>query len=168
MPGFISQCWMVASGIGHRLDILSPRTWKEQACEHDPADSEATRKIIIHELVHVFHGQHNPSPTFDDIDNIDWLLEGMAVYVSGQLDDDRFTRATKFIKETGGPNEFANIWKGENRYGLAGSIIQYIDLTYGRSVVKELLGFTTATQVLTHLKTTEEALIEAWKKSVVD
>ena len=57
MPGFKSQCWMVASGIAHRLDILSPGKWKEQACEHDSEDTIATRKLIIHELVHVYHGQ---------------------------------------------------------------------------------------------------------------
>ncbi len=45
MPGFKSQCWMVASDIGHRLDILSPRIWEAQACEHDSKDSVATKKI---------------------------------------------------------------------------------------------------------------------------
>src|SRR5215471_12389301 len=31
--GFRSQCWMVASGVANRLDILSKISWKKEACE---------------------------------------------------------------------------------------------------------------------------------------
>ena len=57
MPSFKSECWMVASGVGTKLDLLSPRIWKEQACDHNPSDTLATQQVIIHEVVHVFHGQ---------------------------------------------------------------------------------------------------------------
>jgi hypothetical protein len=166
MPEFKSQCWMVASGIGHRLDVLSPRVWELQACEHDILDTAATKKIVIHEMIHVFHGQHNPSPTFENIDNIDWFVEGIAVYASGQLDTERYRNARNFIITNGGPDVLSDIWMGENKYGLAGSIVQYIDDNYGRSTLTYLLGLTTADQILKYLKMSEEELISNWKKSI--
>ncbi|MBT8298852.1 MAG: hypothetical protein KJO52_11005 [Maribacter sp.] len=165
MPGFKSQCWMVASGIAHRLDILSPRVWETQACEHQSKDTIATKKLIIHELVHVFHGQDNPSPTFENVENIDWLVEGLAVYVSGQLDEDRYERAKTFLQSEEGPNKLAEIWKGEHRYGLAGNLVKLIDDTYGRKTLIQLLGLTTADDVLQVLAITEEELIKRWKQS---
>jgi len=165
MPDFKSQCWMVASGIAHRLDILSPSVWATQACEHNSKDEEATRKLILHELIHVFHGQHNPSPTFDNIDNIDWLVEGIAVYASSQLDTARYDRAKKAIIKGEGPVLLANMWKGEHRYGYSGSMIKYIDDTYGREVVIQLIGLTKIDEVLAVLAISEEELIDQWKRS---
>ncbi|NNG11315.1 MAG: hypothetical protein HKM92_14200 [Arenibacter sp.] len=165
MPGFKSQCWMVASGIAHRLDILSPRVWETQACEHQSKDTIATQKLIIHELVHVFHGQNNPSPTFENVENIDWLVEGLAVYVSGQLDEDRYERAKTFMQSEAGPDKLADIWKGEHRYGLAGTLVKLIDDTYGRKTLIQLMGHTSADEVLQVLAITEEELIKRWKQS---
>ncbi|MBL7826761.1 MAG: hypothetical protein JNJ57_09030, partial [Saprospiraceae bacterium] len=61
---FQSQCWMVASGVANRLDLLSLNAWAEQACEHRAADSLAVFKLLTHELTHVYHGQHCPIPDF--------------------------------------------------------------------------------------------------------
>jgi len=165
MPDFKSQCWMVASGIAYRLDILSPRVWETQACEHQSKDTLATQKLIVHELVHVFHGQHNPSPTFENVENIDWLVEGLAVYASGQLDEDRYERAKAFMQSEEGPNKLADIWKGEHKYGLAGSLVKFIDDTYGRKTLIQLIGLTKGDEVLQVLAITEEDLIKQWKKS---
>jgi len=165
MPGFKSECWMVASGIAHRLDILSPRIWETQACEHSNEDTLATKKLMVHELVHVFHGQHNPSPTFENVDNIDWLVEGLAVYASGQLDKEQYERAKNFMLVEEGPNSLANIWKGEHKYGLAGSMVKFIDDTYGRKMVVQLIGFTQVNEVLGSLQISEEELIRQWKQS---
>ena len=156
---------MVASGIAHRLDILSPRIWETQACEHNNKDTLATKKLIVHELVHVFHGQHNPSPTFENVDNIDWLLEGLAVYASGQLDKERYERAKSYMLAEEGPNSLADIWKGEHKYGLAGSMVKFIDDTYGRKTVVQLIGFTKMNEVLGALQISEEELIRQWKQS---
>jgi hypothetical protein len=163
MPGFKSQCWMVASGIAHRLDILSPGVWNTQACEHDSSDKKATKNLVIHELTHVFHGQHNPSPTFENIDNIDWLVEGIAVYVSGQLDDARYQRAKTSIQQEDSPNKLAEIWRGENRYGFAGSMVKFIDEQYGRDVLFKLMSLTKAEEVLQVLDISEDELINQWK-----
>ena len=166
MPGFKSQCWMVASGIGHRLDILSPRVWQAQACEHDSRDEEATRKLVLHELIHVFHGQHNPSPTFDSIVNMDWFVEGLAVYASGQLDKDRYDRARSSIRNGQVPEQLAELWKGADRYGFAGSMVQYIDIQYGRDVLTQLMGQTKASDVLEILDTSEVKLMEDWTEYI--
>ena len=165
MPDFKSQCWMVASGIAHRLDILSPRIWKTQACEHDINDTTATKKLVIHELVHVFHGQNNPSPTFENIENIDWFVEGIAVFASGQLDEGRFNRAKSHILEKGIPTKLADIWKGENKYGFAGSIVKVIDDKYGREVLIKLITYTKATEILDALNVSEKELMKEWSQS---
>jgi len=166
MPEFKSQCWMVASGIAHRLDILSPRTWEFQACEHDAADTSATRKIIFHEMIHVFHGQLNPSPAFENTDNIDWFIEGIAVYASGQLDEERYKNARNFMITNEGPKQLSDIWKGNNKYGFAGSMVKYIDDNYGRSALVNLLSFASADEILDYLKISEEQLVLKWKNSV--
>ncbi len=35
MPDFKSECWMVASGVATKLDLISPATWDKESCEHD-------------------------------------------------------------------------------------------------------------------------------------
>ena len=86
IPGFKSECWMVSSGIAEKIDILSPMAWDAESCEHKYSQKEQTQKLITHELVHVFHGQLNLSPDFNDVTNIDWFIEGVATYASGQCD----------------------------------------------------------------------------------
>lgn len=49
MPEFKSECWMVASGMATRLDILSPTLWDTAACEHRYSDTEKTQQLITHD-----------------------------------------------------------------------------------------------------------------------
>lgn len=50
-------------GAAASLYLLSPSRWKTERC--GPGGSQAeVREIVAHELVHVFHGQHAPSPEF--------------------------------------------------------------------------------------------------------
>src|SRR6185436_18077906 len=81
-----TEPWMVASGVADRLAILSPRVWKTLAAEHVPADTNHVSDLAAHELVHVFHAQRNPRPDFDGMDELGWFVEGLATFVSGQLD----------------------------------------------------------------------------------
>ena len=105
-----TEAWMVASGVADRMVILSPRVWKTQAAEHDPADAEHLRELIAHELVHVYHGQHNPRPDFDGMDDSGWLVEGLAVYVSGQLKRSHRTAARDALKTGKAPTRLADAW----------------------------------------------------------
>jgi hypothetical protein len=96
-PGFKSECWMVASGVARKIDILSPMRWDLQSCEHSYQDKKATAQLISHELFHVFHGQFNTSPDFSDTENIDWFVEGLANYASGQFTPSRIREVKEAI-----------------------------------------------------------------------
>ena len=162
---FHSQCWMIASGVAHRLDILSPNTWPKQACEHNGNDTTEIRQVIWHELVHVFHGQHNPDHTFSYIEKLDWLVEGTATFVSGQLDERRLQRVNQLIKENKTPSTLDDFWKGQEKYGLSGSVIAYIYMTYGREKLFALLKFPNKKEALELLAVSEEQLIKKWMDS---
>lgn len=163
---FQSECWMIASGVGHRLDILSPTAWAKDACEHDANDSTEIHQVIRHELVHVFHGQHNPDHTFSYIEKLDWLVEGVATFVSGQLDVKRSKRIKQLFKEDKVPSTLDNFWKGQEKYGLSGSMVGYIDHKYGRNKLFELLKQTNKEAALKSLGLSETQLLEDWKNSL--
>jgi len=163
---FQSQCWMIASGVAHRLDLLSPNMWAKQACDHNGNDSTEVRQVIWHELVHVFHGQYNPDHTFSYIEKLDWLVEGVATFVSGQLDERRLQRIKQLVKENKTPSTLDIFWKGQEKYGLSGSMVAYIDKTHGREKLFALLKFTNKQDALKFLGLSEEELIKRWKDSL--
>ena len=163
MPEFKSECWMVASGVAHKLDMISPVIWSKAACEHSYSDKTKTQQLIAHELVHVFHGQWNKSPDFSDTENIDWFVEGLATYASGQCDSIRITEVKKAITDQKIPTSLDNFWSGKLRYGLSGSVVMYIDHQYGRIKLKELLSFNKKTDILKSLNITEAELFNGWQ-----
>lgn len=162
-PGFKSQCWMIASGVAHRLDLLSPNTWNTEACDHNANDTTEIRQVIWHELAHVFHGQQNPDHTFSYIEKLDWLVEGLATYVSGQLTEKRVQRLKHIIADNKIPPTLDDFWKGPERYGLSGSIVSYIDKKFGRKKLFELLNLTNKQSALQSLGITELQLIADWQ-----
>jgi len=162
---FQSQCWMIASGVGHRLDILSPNAWEKEACDHNANDSIEIRQVIWHELVHVFHGQYNPDHSFNYIEKLDWLVEGVATFVSGQLDAKRLQRIKQIISEDKAPLSLDSFWKGQEKYGLSGSMVAYIDNKYGRNKLFELLKLTNKAAALKSLGISEIQLLADWKNS---
>ena len=99
MPDLETECWMVASGTASELAILSPDAWAKEACEHDPATDAHLNGLLAHELAHVYHAQHNPKPDFDGLDAIAWFAEGLAVYVSGQLEEGHQATALEAIQK---------------------------------------------------------------------
>ena len=166
VPGFRSECWMVASGDAYQLHLLSPQQWERQACEHRYADSIKTRRLITHELVHVYHGQLNGSPDFSAVEGLDWFVEGLATYISGQCDSIRLADVKKAIADRKVPDTLDAFWTGNLKYGLSGSAVLFIDKRYGRAKLKELLPFTKKTELLRHLNTTEAQLLTDWKNYV--
>jgi hypothetical protein len=161
-----TEPWMVAAGVADRLVILSPGVWKTQAADHNPADAEHVRDLIAHELIHVYHGQQNPRPDFDGMDDVGWFVEGLAVYASGQLERSHRTAARDAIKAGRGPARLAEAWSGRYRYGVSGSIVAFVDLRYGREVLLKLLAVVRNEEALKLLNTTEEELLGAWKTHV--
>lgn len=166
VPEFKSECWMVASGVGARLDILSPHVWPTEACEHQAEKVEAVQKLITHELVHVYHGQHNPKPSFDGLDDLAWLIEGVAVFASGQLDDKRIAQVKTNMESGKVPQHLNQFWTGQAKYGQAGSLMAHVDKTIGREKLYGLLSVTNQEAILKSLGKTEGELIEDWKKSL--
>jgi len=162
---FHSQCWMVASGVGDRLDILSTNAWAKDACDHDGNDSAELRRLIWHEMVHVYHGQHNADHKFEKMENMDWLVEGVATYVAGQLTEKRISAVKKSIAEGKQPTQLNQFWKGNLRYGLAGSLVGYIDQKFGRKKLFHLQQLSSTEAALTFLGTTEQQIIGEWNKS---
>jgi hypothetical protein len=142
-PSFRSECWMVASGEAGRLDLLSPRLWNTQACGHRFEDTVEAKKLITHEMVHVFHAQHQSTPDFSDAVRIDWFVEGLATYASGQLSRLRIRQIQNSIRNKTVPRSLDKFWTGPMRYGLSGSVVAYIDQHYGRKKLKQLLSLST-------------------------
>lgn len=163
-----TQCWMVGVGVADFLVMLSPAMWADQACEHDPADEQHIRDILVHELAHVYHGQRNPTRDFSGAEEIGWFAEGVAVLVAGQLDRKRLSDAREAIENDAAPDLLVNAWSGPYRYGVAGSIADYIDQHYGRSVLFNLLSVTSQDEFLNILDISEEGLLHSWRRWVLE
>lgn len=162
LPEFKSECWMVASGDAFKLDMISPMLWETESCEHHFTDMEKTQKLITHELVHVFHGQWNKSPDFSETSGMDWFVEGMAAYVSGQCDEGRMSQVRTALEQHKLPEELANFWTGQFKYGLSGSMIMYLDTIYGKQRLLDLLKINCLKDLLAELDTTESVILFGW------
>jgi hypothetical protein len=168
MPEFKSECWMVASGVATRLDMISPVLWVSEACEHDYSNVVKTQQLITHELVHVYHGQLNPSPDFSNVTGIDWFVEGLATYASGQCDSVRIREVKKAIKENNVPLSLDKFWTGKLKYGLSGSMVMFIDKKYGRAKLTEILRIDNFPEILLSLNTNEAELIDNWRSDLMN
>ncbi|MBU9937586.1 MAG: hypothetical protein KTQ13_13105 [Ferruginibacter sp.] len=162
MPTFRSECWMVASGVAQRLDMISPKTWEKTACEHTYSETVKTQQLITHEMVHVFHGQLNASPDFSNAEGIDWFVEGLATYASGQCNAERIAEVKKAVTGKKTPTTLDKFWTGKLRYALSGSVIMYIESKYGRAKLKEILPFNKKSGILQSLNITETELLANW------
>jgi|GEM_PF-400705 len=163
IPSFKSECWMVASGVADKLDLLNPADWEKEACEHDASNPTEVQKLIAHELVHVYHGQNNVIPDFNGLDDIGWFIEGLATLVSGQLDKKRLDRIISTVKKGNYPKKLKNAWSGPEKYGISGSMVNFIKSEYGKEKIIELLAKTNEQEILAELNTTEDAFIKNWK-----
>jgi hypothetical protein len=161
-----TEAWMVAAGVADRFMILSPRVWKTQAVEHNPADAAHLQDLIAHELVHVYHGQRNSTGDFDGMDDLGWFVEGLAVYVSGQLGREHRGAAKDAIRAGKEPHQLANAWSGRYRYGVCGSLVEFVDQRWGRDVVWKLLSATKPEAALRLLGVTEAQFLKDWKNFV--
>ncbi|MBL8824114.1 MAG: hypothetical protein JNJ77_16130 [Planctomycetia bacterium] len=161
-----TQSWMVASGVGDKLTMLSRKVWKTQASEHKPEDEPHYRELIGHELVHVYHGQRNPTGDFEGMDDLGWLVEGLAVYVSGQLDRSHRLAAQDAIRLGKGPRTLANAWSGKYRYGVCGSMVQWIDQKWGRASLDALMKVTRQEDAMKVLEISEKEFLIGWEQFV--
>ncbi len=163
----VTQCWVVATGEARALRLLAPSAWKAEACEHDPEDTSELRRLVAHELVHVFHGQHHPSsPDLSDAEDIGWFVEGLAVLVSGQLDVGRRERAFEALVAHAGPKRLGDAWSGPYRYGVAGTLVEVVLERVDRRQLLPLLAATRSEQLLAAAHLDEAGLLAAWRERV--
>jgi hypothetical protein len=161
-----TQCWMVGVGTADLMVVLSPADWANETCEHDAKDAEATRLLVKHELVHVYHGQHNKARDFTGIDDLDWFIEGLAVYVSGQITPDRMARMQAAVAAGQAPASLSKVWAGLNRYAFAGSLVRYVDRKWGREMTFRLMQARSQAEALRMLGTNEKTLLAGWEASL--
>jgi hypothetical protein len=159
-------CWAVAMGTGSTLAILLPSAWRAEACEHDPDDKVALARLIAHELVHVYHGQHRSDPEFFAADDVAWFVEGLAVHASGQLDDKRERQAAQLVAAGKAPQKLADAWTGPARYAVAGTLVRHVDRRLGRAGVVALFSASTTAAILTALGTSEAGLLADWQEEL--
>lgn len=166
MPGFTSECWMVGSGVADQFDLLSLKAWSEEACDHDPTNVLEIQQFITHESVHVYHGQINLNHFFEGMQDMSWFIEGVAILVAGELDDEKLGEVKKVVSEDRYPRQLDNAWEGKYRYAICGSLVAYINQEYGNDVLKGLLEARSNKEILSGLKISESELFEKWAEFV--
>lgn len=159
-----TECWMVGTGVAGFLAVLSPSAWARDACEHNATDPSEFQAIVTHELVHVYHGERNPTGDFTGMDDLGWFVEGVAILVAGQLGDDDRASAADAIAEGAAPTRLAAAWSGKYRYGVSGSMAAYLDAKWGREKTKSLLAAVTQEELLASLGVTEDEFIAGWRE----
>lgn len=161
-----TACWMVGGAEEDALILLSPRVWREEACDHDPDDEDHVRDLVVHELVHVYHMQRNPAHEFDGVEGLDWFVEGLATFVSGQYERFHVDRAREAIATGAVPERLADAWTGRYRYGVSGSLVAYLEMRIGRLGIVELLEARQLDEVLAAVGMSETELLAAWAEWV--
>lgn len=156
------ECWMVGAAEEEALVLLSPRVWREEACDHDPGDPDHARDLVAHELVHVYHMQQNPTRDFDGVEGLDWFVEGLATLVSGQYERFHVERAREAVATVAAPAQLADAWSGKYRYGVSGSLVGYVESRVGKGGVARLLTATSLAEVLSAVGETEADLLASW------
>lgn len=157
-----TECWMVASGIGGRLALLAPSAWKQQACGHDAADRQHVADLLAHELTHCFHGERNPHPDFDGVNGIDWYAEGLATLASGQLAREHAGVAVRAVAAGTAPADLDQAWTGRDRYGVSGSLVEYVEVRWGRPMLLQLMAATSEPELFSALGTSEADFLRDW------
>lgn len=161
-------CWMVGGAEEEALVLLSPRVWRESACDHDPGDADHLRDLVAHELVHVHHMQINPSDEFAGVEGLDWFVEGLATLVSGQLARSHAGRAREAVEKGEVPGTLDDAWTGPYRYGVSGSLTAFVAERVGRDGLARILEATSREEVLDAAGLTEAELLSRWEAWVRD
>jgi hypothetical protein len=153
-------CFAVAMGTGSTLLLLDPAAWKTEACDHGSDGPAEVDRVIVHELVHVLHGQQRPADReLANADAVGWFVEGLATYAADQLGPARMQalRASKLA------DKLDDVWTGKTRYAAAGTLVRFVDRRIGRAKLRALLPLSTNAEILAAIGMTEAELLAAWQ-----
>ena len=165
-PTFQTECWMIAGGWATEFDIISPSAWRTESCGHDGTNLTHVANVVVHELVHVIHGQRNSS--FVSISNTTpWMTEGLAAFASGQWASEYASSARATVGGGFAPQTFATLWASPANYALAASVFAYINQRYGADALRRLLPAVTEAELLTALSTDAPTLLRDWRAWVL-
>ena len=92
--------------------------------------------------------------------------EGLATYVSGQMDEEHKGQDLEAIKAGKTPAKLVDGWTGRYRYAVSGSLVRYVDHKYGRKTLIKILRLTKQQDVLNALHVSEQKLISDWSASI--
>ena len=98
---------------------------------------------------------------------IELLLEGLAVYVSGQLDEGHLASPLEAVELGLTPKSLETAWSGKYRYGVCGTLVRYLDQTCGREKLREMLACTSQAQLLILAGLSEEELLNGWQEDIL-
>ena len=101
------------------------------------------------------------------MEGIGWFVEGVAVLASGQADKAREARARQAVTSGQTPETLAVAWSGPYRYAVSGTLVRYVDATFGRATVRRLLSVTGQQELLTELGLSESELLLRWREFVL-
>ncbi len=96
------------------------------------------------------------------MDDICWFVEELAVLVSGQLADRSLAPAADAIAAGRVPKQLANAWSGKYRYGVSGSIVEFVMKTYRTTMLNEMMKKTVPEDLLGLMRITEQELLAQW------
>lgn len=164
--GFRPECWMIASGDATSVLMLSPRAWAQDSCGHDGADAVHRARVTWHEVAHVHHAQQNQAWATAATQEIGWYVEGLAVHVSGQLEDGGGAFVQARLAAGDGPTRLADVLP--RGYDFAGSLVASIDRRHGRAALLALLPEARQERILERLGVTEAQLLDGWRADARD
>lgn len=164
------ECGTLGAALRTTFQILTPRVWRTKPCPHDPDRPGLLSRAVWHELIHVLHMQQQlaqrpeatnfyPTPR--------WIIEGLAVYGSGQLDTDFAGYARSRLQAGFAPTTLAEVSNDPHLFGLAGSLVGYIDALYGRATMGRLVRVRTDAEALAVMGADEATLVSGWRQSVL-
>jgi len=162
--GLDQGCATVAAARRQEVTLLSPAAWAE-GCGKAP-EAGRVSAVLTHELVHVLHEQWNPN-LGQVAYAMPWFVEGLAVYVSGQLRREYESAVRELVVSGYAPTRLADLWEGTLRYGVAGSVVQHIDRMIGRSALASLLEAAVEAEVVAATGQGEAELLAGWRASVL-
>lgn len=124
LKGSKTDDWNVGFATNNKIYILDRNNFEKESC-HKYSDKEY-KKLLKHELVHLYYnifskGVHCPR----------WFNEGLAVFLSGQLEGKKIEKFKKFLRY------FEK--RGNNLYTEGGFAIKILIEKFGKEKIFELI-----------------------------